>query len=170
MNRREFIGVLSAATAGAAGCIDTSSSPDVSDTPLSQYNCPPDGINTSGFACPESPPEVDGPLVLTSSVQETSDASNVDLLLQNVSEETVRFNPGSWETWIEQSNEWSKIQKTSFADGVTELPPGQTYSTDVVTVIDTIREQEYHFEPGTYFLVKEFGDRSPATLFRIIEG
>lgn len=167
MDRRDFIGVMSAASLGMAGCLDLSNEPSVSDQPLSEYNCHPDGINSSNVVCTELQEETDGPLTLTSSVDETTDIAEVDLTLRNISSEEVRFNPGNWEAWVEQDGEWDRIEQTAFGHGFERLDPDQTYWTDVVTVVNSIRTYEYNFLPGTYFLVKQIEGRNPATLVRL---
>lgn len=153
MKRRDLLVAASTAFRGLAGCVriasdtqpDDTTSPAGTTTPLSEYDCPPNGPTEGSVVCSHT---VD------------TDAADIDLLtepttqsetptLHNDSSSELEFNPFQWSVLEQQPSGWVPIEKRSSGNGRLVVAAGETYSWTFEEVVNSINEQ-LTVDAGTY--------------------
>jgi len=153
-----------------AGCSSSSSSsPSVSEQPISEYDCPPDGVDESGLSCSQTDDSEGSAVVLEPSLESTTDPDAITLTLRNESSEQLEFNPASWQLWVEQNGDWDRIEQTTTGDAYEELAAGESRTWNATEIPDLIRQSEFSFDPGTYLAAISIRSRTPACFFRIVD-
>lgn len=170
MHRRTVLAAGAAVLTAGCSRLRPDYTPSVSDRPLAEYACPPEGVDAPGMVCATDPETAEGPLTLAASVRVTEDPDAVELTLTNASDDPVPMNPGSWDVWVEQDGDWEPVEQTAFADGSLELQPGEQRRWTAREVLDVIRTNAYEFLPGTYLIAKVYQGVPPGALVRITDG
>lgn len=146
MQRRDVLAATCASMAGLAGCALGQGS----QTPLSEYDCPPHDSATGSVVCSQTVDTSSASVYLLPS-ETTVDASSgtVELTLHNQSSAELEFNPSQWSIMQQSASGWEPIEQRVSGDGQRILSPRGSHTWTFGEVVDLINET-VTVDSGTY--------------------
>lgn len=164
MRRRALLAVAGSGLTALAGCA-SSSTPETTHPPVE---------TNLGTTPPPVSGEPDGdepvvPLSASTTTVEPTDgyATTVQFTLRNDTDETLRFNPYSWNVWSWTGDEWYQWEQQSIGSGFVDVEPGETEQWSLAEITD-------HFgygpptRPGWYAVQLRSVSTRPVR-FRLVE-